>query len=364
MDRYVLSDRGIKQAIKEGLLKFDPVLTDEQIQPASVDLFFEKLGDYEEIGHISLNKILKADTLSKGYVHDVITTQSVYIEPSIISAVELRSSLRRLGCYVYIPTLLGGFGLGTMDDGFKAGIEVVNPSSIDIKLHKGDKIAQVMFTYDAPSKEEMENEDVFFIKDKEEYKKFLELDRGYMIKSTERARKLANKGYFSVSTGENFIKGFLKVHASKEAFVFKEDLEVEFGNTKNLESLLEPVSLPYKLKPKEHLVVNTRENLDLSDKIGIQFYNVPLPVNSKEFFSNRFSYDKDLRRISDGWVDPGYKGAFSRQPKTYYDKGFTIKEGDVLGYGLLVYFPNGVERKYGSEGLNSHYQNADKTHLG
>lgn len=45
--KCMLNDKGIKQAVKKGILNFEPKLRDEQIQPTSIDLFYEKIDDYE-----------------------------------------------------------------------------------------------------------------------------------------------------------------------------------------------------------------------------------------------------------------------------------------------------------------------------
>ncbi len=58
--------------------------------------------------------------------------------------------------------------------------------------------------------------------------------------------------------------------------------------------------------------------------------------------------------LSEGWIDPGYKGGFSRQPKWVSFEGNKriVRPGDVLGFGQVYYFPNGVERPYGTAGNN------------
>ncbi len=357
----MLNDKGIKQAVKKGILAFEPKLREDQIQPASIDLFYEGIDDYEEIKRYPLKrKDFMEDTLQPGYIYDVETTQSIGARKDLWLFMELRSSLRRLGPYIRIPTVMATSGVSSIKYGFKAGFELVNPVENSIKLHKGDKVAQIMCVYEAPSKKELNDDRIYFFKDKSEYRELLELDHGVAINDSSKVHKLSQLGYFSVSKETKFRKGFIQVHAGKEAYVVRKGVDIDFHNKKSLDDVLERVSLPYKLKPGEHIAVDTQEYIDLSDKVGMQFYNLPLPITSNEFFSKRFMVDKDLRMVADGWIDPGYKGAFSRQPKTYYERGVNIKEGDILGYGKLIYFADGVERSYGSNGLGSHYQNSNK----
>ena len=96
--KCMLNDKGIKQAVKKGILNFEPKLRDEQIQPTSIDLFYEKIDDYEEIPMYPLKrKNLMKDTLQPGYIYDIETTQLISTKPDMFLLMDLRSSLRRLG---------------------------------------------------------------------------------------------------------------------------------------------------------------------------------------------------------------------------------------------------------------------------
>ena len=61
--------------------------------------------------------------------------------------------------------------------------------------------------------------------------------------------------------------------------------------------------------------------------------------------------------VRNSWIDPGYRGMMTAFPKLL---GKTVQVGDVVGYAQAFYFPKGVERPYGSEVLNSHYQGQEK----
>ena len=85
---------------------------------------------------------------------------------------DLRSSLRRLGPYIRIPTVMIASSASSIKYGFKAGFELVNPVENSIKLQKGDKVAQIMCVYDTPSEKELKDNRIHFIKDKSEYWEF------------------------------------------------------------------------------------------------------------------------------------------------------------------------------------------------
>ncbi len=144
--------------------------------------------------------------------------------------------------------------------------------------------------------------------------------------------------------------------------MLRKDVSVDFASGIDISSAFEEVALPYKAKPGELVEVSTVEGFDLSKHIGIMFYTdmimKPFPsLADMEAMQVDFA-DRDFRWIWDGWIDPGYKGPFSRQPRTYNHDGRVIRPGDVLGYGGVFFFENGVEREYGRKELASHYQRA------
>jgi len=353
-DLCMLSDRGIKQAIEQGLLKFTPVLEDRQIQPASIDLLLEKVdnsfpfyGEWQK--KYTPNTILKKSSIR------LLTTQEIKFCNGLYPILELRSSLRRLSCYVGLNGRLTAFS--------NIFIEIINPSEIDIVLNPGDKIAQLLVNfYDIgkPRKDAVWADPEFG----KNYPLIRELEHGTYVSSTQKAKKLMSEEYFKIEDAE-FLKGNLLIHAGNKAKVLRKEITVDFSKTKEISNCFEDVNLPYRLMPNEHLVVETRENLELSEHIGIHFYdNLFGSLRARKIsHSDRVSADIHLINLPDGWIDPGYKGTFSRQPKTYYEKGVMIKPNDVLGYGYMFYFPNAVERVYGAKELGSHYQNSKETKL-
>jgi hypothetical protein len=113
------------------------------------------------------------------------------------------------------------------------------------------------------------------------------------------------------------------------------------------------------IKPYEHIDIETAESFKLSPFVGIEFYNNPMRKFLKQVRkrpTEEMMENLDLTAMIDGWVDPGYVGPFSRQPKWFTTS--RVKPGDVIGYGRAIYFPNGVGNAYGSSTLGSQYQQA------
>ncbi|MBQ4320741.1 MAG: dCTP deaminase [Oscillospiraceae bacterium] len=144
----ILSDGTIREMLAAGTLKIDPV-TDEQIQPASVDV---RLGNTFSVvedsptGIISLEneiryKTITADTyllLPGQFV--LATTMEYFALPDDLTAfVEGRSSLGRMGLFIQ--------NAGWVDPGFEGEItlELYNANRFAIELKAGRRVGQLVF---------------------------------------------------------------------------------------------------------------------------------------------------------------------------------------------------------------------------
>ncbi len=144
----ILSDITISKMLKEGTLTIEPI-TEEQIQPASVDV---RLGNTFSIvedssaGIITLNEQIKYKTIQTDtYVllpgQFVLATTMEYFElPNNLTAfVEGRSSLGRMGLFIQ--------NAGWVDPGFKGEItlELFNANRCAIELKAGRRVGQLVF---------------------------------------------------------------------------------------------------------------------------------------------------------------------------------------------------------------------------
>jgi len=145
----ILSDKTIKQLLREGKLGISP-LEDWQVQPASVDV---RLGDtfstVEESsgGVISLGEKIKYKTIrSDRFVilpgQFVLATTMEYfrLPDNITASVEGRSSVGRLGLFIQ--------NAGWVDPGFEGEItlELFNANKCAIELAAGRRVGQLVFT--------------------------------------------------------------------------------------------------------------------------------------------------------------------------------------------------------------------------
>ena len=153
----ILSDKTILKMLRDGTLKMEP-LTQEQIQPASVDI---RLGNTFSIvddtpsGVITLENEIKYKTITTDTFlimpgQFVLATTMEYIElPDNLTAfVEGRSSLGRMGLFIQ--------NAGWVDPGFKGEItlELYNANKCAIELKAGRRVGQLVFAAmdeDAPN---------------------------------------------------------------------------------------------------------------------------------------------------------------------------------------------------------------------
>ena len=144
----ILSDKTISKMLDEKSLIITP-LTNEQIQPASVDI---RLGNTFSVvddiptGIITLDKQIKYKSITTDtYLilpgQFVLATTMEYFElPNNITAfVEGRSSLGRMGLFIQ--------NAGWVDPGFKGEItlELFNANRCAIELKTGRRIGQLVF---------------------------------------------------------------------------------------------------------------------------------------------------------------------------------------------------------------------------
>ncbi len=146
----ILSDKTISRLLREESLVIKP-LSDDQIQPASVDV---RLGNTFSVvedtptGIITLNNEIKYKTITTDkYLilpgQFVLATTMEYFElPDDITAfVEGRSSLGRLGLFIQ--------NAGWVDPGFKGEItlELFNANRCAIELQCGRRVGQLVFAH-------------------------------------------------------------------------------------------------------------------------------------------------------------------------------------------------------------------------
>ena len=380
--KRILSDRGIRQAMEFGLIKtvpkFDYHKDPTRIQPATLDL---RIGGHEGAEIISpgiksdkIKEIIwpKTIALPARAISEVSLSELVdfgqfdgrrgLTRPNYLNImIEARSSLRRFGAY------MPNWGMYFFSDSRFSHLEVGNFSLNDIYLKSGERIAQAFFRV-LPFADYHHTSMGYPFKARplKSGEKIRSLDMGIELTINEQLIELQRKGYFKVTPKLAVDKGGVIVHASKTAFKMKRMKKgIDFTNRDKYDKgeILEPIDISkgYLVKPFEHVLIEVKEKFYLSSNVGIEFWDNLIPDVVNDFrgsYNTRGDMERMFRNIPviglpDGWIDPGYSGMFSRQPK--WLTGRVIHPGDPIGFGQVFFFPNGVENPYGSEKLGSQY---------
>ena len=153
----ILSDKSIKEYLKEGKIVIDPIKDEQQIQPSSVDM---RLGDEFKVFKVirkpyidpkdeeDIAEYMESSTVPEGeafIIHPnefaLATTQEyVKVPDDLVARVEGRSSMGRLGVTMHVTA-------GYVDPGFEGRItlEISNIGAMPVALYPGQRVCQLVF---------------------------------------------------------------------------------------------------------------------------------------------------------------------------------------------------------------------------
>lgn len=149
----ILSDGDIRRAVREGRLGFSPVLSADQIGPASCDLKLDgtfKIFNTARLSLIDVKKPLPVEFLEETtrkpseqfilHPNDFVlasTKEKIAVGDDLVVRVEGKSSLARIGILVHTA--------GFIDPGFEGQItlEISNQSNVAVALYPNMYICQV-----------------------------------------------------------------------------------------------------------------------------------------------------------------------------------------------------------------------------
>lgn len=153
----ILSDKTIKEYLKEGQIVIDPLKDEQQIQPSSVDM---RLGDEFKVFKVirkpyidpkdeeDIAEYMESSTVPEGeafIIHPnefaLATTQEyVKVPDDLVARVEGRSSMGRLGVTMHVTA-------GYVDPGFEGRItlEISNIGAMPVALYPGQRVCQLVF---------------------------------------------------------------------------------------------------------------------------------------------------------------------------------------------------------------------------
>ena len=160
----ILSDKTIKEYLKEGKIGFEPLQDEKQIQPSSIDM---RLGDEFKVFKVIRKPFIdpEDEEESASYMASIIvregealiihpnefalatTSEYVKVPDDLVARVEGRSSMGRLGVTMHVTA-------GFIDPGFegKITLEISNIGAMPVALYPGQRVCQIVFeTMTTPS---------------------------------------------------------------------------------------------------------------------------------------------------------------------------------------------------------------------
>lgn len=160
----ILSDKTIKEYLKEGKIGFEPLQDEKQIQPSSVDM---RLGDEFKVFKVIRKPYIDPEDEEDiaSYMESMIvpegeafiihpnefalatTLEYVKVPDDLVARVEGRSSMGRLGVTMHVTA-------GFIDLGFegKITLEISNIGAMPVALYPGQRVCQIVFeTMTTPS---------------------------------------------------------------------------------------------------------------------------------------------------------------------------------------------------------------------
>ncbi|OIO62828.1 hypothetical protein COY26_04220 [Candidatus Woesearchaeota archaeon CG_4_10_14_0_2_um_filter_33_10] len=359
----ILSDKGIEQALYEGVIEIDSNINPEQIQPASLDVRIgsariwddeAKIKESEyfkllrEQGNFDLDpgvKFSKFIEYEKGKAFDVPPNAHMEIRilegikfdyENIYSFYDLKSSRGRMSFLNYTVPYLDKDGKGYY-------ISLMNKNPNPIRLYCGDKFAQLFFS--------LNNKDLM--------DKFC---HGHLIRHEKEFEEV--KEFIEIQPKPIFKDEFLILEIGEKLLKFKRNIgTIDTKKQYSNKELYQEIKLDknYIQKVDEAVIISSREKIKLSNKIGLQLYHhFPIHQKSGMFRPNPEFLLIQNNALNAGWIDPGYCGNVTAHPFLYKFQE-NVRKGGLLAFASVYFFPDGTKRSYGSKELGSHYQRSEGT---
>ena len=366
--RRLLKDSEIIDAIKRKLIVLDDPdvylkeRRDDLIQPASMDLLLRSAGcvyPMYEIEHAKLDYCFPVPvhkdvddrfvTFWPGYQTEATVRHFKWHNENLRACPELRSTLRRVGLDIGY-NFEGRMGFDEDQFGF---LNIRNPQKYPVSVEKGEKIAQVIWK-DRGIKYAPNGFEIVERK--------LKHGSGRMITSRNELIALIEQGDIYQS-GESSVgdSGVLLFHAGRVKNYYNNGPVIISKSGVTGFNVSTQESCNHIIHPGEFSDIETIERIGLSKRVAMQVFYTSKPVadarNRKELINSYNTFDS-----TGGWIDPGYgmdkkDGApFSVQRKAFTES-IRIRQGELVGYGVIWFFPEPVEKAYSKE-RGSHYNEA------
>ena len=346
----VLHDAGLKRAMADGKIRVRPEPDDSQIQPASLDIKLGKARVYDARA-MARTGTLAAElfaedidaeiptkfaigypdekglpiTIPPGAFVEAFSHNKILFSPDDYEiSFDLRSSRGRIHLS---PEIIPGVERNRHYVSFR------NESNKTVILYGHDPFAQAFF-----------------------HPRSADESSGFIVQDEAMAAKLAGESFQGMP---EMFGAYVVFRCGEKALRLRDIVSVIDTRKKYKEcELYEEVSLPFNrstgARPRDALVVQLEPVMRLPPNVGLRILHSPPYLQGV----SHSTFLLDEQSANAGWIDPGYEGKATAHIMTRI-RPPTLQTGMPLAFGVFYYYTTPVDKPYGSEGLNSHYQKSE-----
>lgn len=344
----VLHDKGIREAIRKGEIQIHPAPSDEQFQPASLDVRIGRVVVFDQEAQRKYAKnppeltdrfgkhypdsknlpiLIPSNCMAKIYLHERIALQQHE------TSVDLRSGRGRIFLKLHSRFLYWNESV-LCDPSVEPHVDVWNLNSSPIQLYGQDRFAQVFFH---PTTTQ---------------------GNGRVVTDGAKAAELASQ----IGNPET-IGPYVLFRAGD--YLFKPSTKGVIDTRVQRKEDCEEISLEKTvvLNFGDCAIVQLNPKVQIPNNLGIHILH-RLQSEQESFHTapNPIFLSFEPNRCNAGWVDPGYIGNVTAH--IWVNRcGMSIKKGNAAALGLFVLYDTPVERQYGSTTiLNTHQHSKGTPH--
>ncbi len=346
----ILNDKGISEAINSGHIVIFPSLTNDQLQPGSLDgrigdvyLYDEEVRkEYYALQEKARNakELLEVGELTRKYAKYYPNTKDlpITIPPGSFAEICIHESISFDRKEFFLThELRSGRGrialnpisilLDYENNEHSVGVHNINKNPIII--YGQDKFTNIFFNLQRDSP----------------------YSHGHTVHNPEIVAKL-----FPEFEKQHLIaeEGYLLFRLGRDILTFKKDVIIDTRNPGDIYEKHD-LSKSYKLEMHAPSIVSLTPEVRLPANIGLLLlHNIPFHQQS---IKEHPLITTDLHQANAGWVDQGYNGSLTAHPIRNANSAY-LEEGMIFCCAQVYLFDSDSNRSYGDKSLGSHYQNS------
>lgn len=353
---YLLNDRGIRRAVSRGHMTMD--VSDEQIQPASIDLRIGSARVYDDearerfnnhIASLSPEEAMKeqdSDDMMLDYAretpdsegHRIIVPPRACIEAFLHDKVSF--DMKRYSLSIDLKSTMGRLGMRLntrviLHDKEGDYIQALNFNPNALVLYSHSRFAQLFIH---PRRKNHSN--------------------GYIVTDSGEAEETASK---ICKSDYAMLDNFIIFTLGASVFTYKSIGEIDTARKYSEDELydIHDTNRLFIQQPGDMIIAHLRPRLELPADVGVKLIS-EIPSDYRPLFQGQpmfFSLDSQVTNA--GWVDPGYKGSVTAQSVRAFARG-RLSRGEPVALGLICKYKEPADNPYGSAALGSHYQGSEQ----